>query len=241
VAERIAGPLASDTPLVTAGSAFVAWANRSELPAPGKPRKPKPPPGVPEPQDVLSVAIDRALDKARPRSAACEAWPRTFATDGGTLYCCSANGPLLSVACAGATCTTRKEPVVCPDSLIVTGEQLFLAQDSRIFSFAREHGPLKQLIKRKRRVRELRASPTHLYWFEGDASAEVWRAPKDGSSAPELVARRQAAAASLAVSDRRVYWVAEAPGAGAAPEAAGTQSAHVISPHRAIYALTFAP
>lgn len=241
--ERLAGPLTSDTPLVSSSSGWVAWANRSEPPTPGKPRaKNKLLTGIPEPQDVLSVAIDRALDKGSVRKAACEVWPRTFAADDGGQYCCTTNQPLLAITCAGATCTTRKEPAVCPDAVLAGGDSLYLAQDTRIFALAREHAALRQLVKRKRRIRELRASSTHLYWLEGDASAEVWRAPKDGTGSAELIARHQAAAASLAVTDRRVYWVAEAPASAAsAPAPGGTQAAHATSVHRAIYALSVSP
>jgi len=213
---RIAGPLASETPLSVAGS-YVSWAHRTSLPAPttksrtNRAKRPAFP--LPAERDVFTAPLAHALDKAQIRSAECSQWPAQFIGDDSAQYCCDESGPLTLIDCAGAKCKSRAYPATCPARLALDERSLFFPQDVRILLLDRSSGQLRQLVRRKRRARELAINGTHVYWLEGDQQAEIWRARKTASAAggAELVVKRQANVSALAVDDQGLYWVAEGP------------------------------
>jgi len=230
-AERVAGPLASETPLVVSGTGFVSWANRSPAPSGktrGKRRAPAPAATL---RDIMTTNLERPTDRTLLREAQCGSWPRTFGADDRGQYCCDQGSALTQLDCSNGACKSRAQPVACPPELVVESDQLYFAQDTRVYAFDRERRQLRQLAKRKRRPREIRVKGDHVYWLEGDPHADIWRVVRDGSAAPELLARRQINAGELSISDERVYWVAVT-----SPAAAGDAGA----PGRTLYALPLA-
>jgi hypothetical protein len=204
---------------------------------------------VPASGDVISVAIDRALEKSEFHTAQCGDWPKSFIADDRGQYCCNQAGPLTSLDCSAGACKGHPYPLSCSDDLVLDADQLFATQDTRIVAVDRASGQVKQLFRRKRHTRELHASATHLYWFEGDAQADLYRAPKTGTAAAELLARRQLAAEFLTIGDSGACWVAAAPRTELDFESASQKSSHAEAgatvtkahplelPHRAIYCL----
>jgi hypothetical protein len=127
----------------------------------------------------------------------------------------------MKLDCTNGPCKSRTEPVACPTELALEAEQLFFAQDNRVYAFDRERRQLRQLSKRKRRPREVTVKGKYVYWFEGDPHAEIWRVVRDGSTPAELLARRQVSARALSISDDQVYWVAVARSGSSEPDAGG--------------------
>jgi hypothetical protein len=220
--ERVFGPLASESSLVVSGTGFVSWVNRSaETAASAKLRSKRraQPPGLPALRELLTANLERPTDRSLLREATCGAWPATFAGDDRGQYCCDQGGALMKLDCTSGPCKSRAEPVACPTELALESEQLFFAQDTRVYAFDRERRQLRQLSKRKRRPREVTVEGKYVYWLEGDPHAEIWRVVRDGSAPAELLARRQISARALSVSDDRVYWVAIASTGGSEPDA----------------------
>jgi hypothetical protein len=220
--ERVFGPLASASPLVVSGTGFVSWANRNaETAASAKLRSKRraQPAGVPALRELVSANLERPFDRSLFREAVCNAWPSTFAGDDRGQYCCDQGGALTQLDCTSGVCKSRAQPVACPDELALEADQLYFAQDTRVYAFDRERRQLRQLAKRKRRPRELTVRGKHVYWLEGDPHAELWRVARDAATPPELLARRQVSARALAVSDEQVYWVALASGGASEADA----------------------
>ncbi|HVU00310.1 MAG TPA: protein kinase [Polyangiaceae bacterium] len=208
---RIAGPLASDTPLVVASDGTVSWSNRAERSSAGGARDRAAPPAAL--RRIFSVSLEALGEKEKPRTFECNVWPRTFTADREGTYCCDAGKPLSRVECSHGRCTSESFDALCPDELQMDRDRLYFAQDVRVLSLDRKSGKLKALSKRRRHPRSLALDAGFLYWIEGEHPAEVWRvaADADGNAAPELVARRKTPLTSLAAEASTVYFVGDAP------------------------------
>jgi len=213
---RLAGPLASDTPLVLSASGYLSWVSREARAAEGSRRRGAPdalPPG--SLRRVFSAPLDSLLEKDRTATVECPTWPQTFVADEQGAYCCDASKPLAHAECNHGHCTSDPYDALCPEEIAMDAERLYFAQDLRVLSLDRKTGNLKAMAKRKRRPRQVTLGGGFVYWLEGEPSAEVWRIaldPADGS-APELLAHRQAGLAALAADETALYFVADAAGA----------------------------
>ncbi len=213
---RIAGPLASDTPIVLSGAGYVSWTNRARRPDDGAPASARPravlsPP--PSPRSISFVAVDGLPDKARIGSAECNQWPAAFAGGPENQYCCDRKQPVTLVECKGSNCAYRPLDATCPDVIADDGDRLYFAEETKIVSLDRKTGKLGVLSKRKRQARSVTVGGDFVYWLEGEPIADVFRVKKDASDpgSAEMIARRQIDVLDLAASDRAVFWTARPP------------------------------
>jgi hypothetical protein len=209
---RLAGPLASDTPIVLSDSGFVSWANRSpsEAARHGGRGSTLPPSSL---RRIFSAAFDALLEKGKIMTVECPTAAHTFIADGAGTYCCDASKPLARTHCERGRCTSDTYDALCPEELRMDSERLYFAQDVRVLSLDRKSGKLKALSKRKKRPRVLVLAGGFLYWLEGERLADVWRIaadPADGT-VPELLARHQVGVTSLVADGSALYFLADAP------------------------------
>jgi hypothetical protein len=206
---RIAGPLASDSPLVVdRGAHWVSWVSRSPK------RK-----GLPTPYRwVYTARLDSSVLSQKPRVIECDRWPAMFIGDGQQQLCCEVGQPLLVYACpVGKKCVPRRFPVMCPEAMVLAADTLYFAQGAHLLSLERASSRVKVIAKAQRKPRELAVDDQFVYWVEGQEGGELWRVAKaqrdSGPAAPELMARAQDRPNWLAVDGAGLVWaVSEAPG-----------------------------
>jgi len=211
VARRVAGPLASPTPLVMTGE-WLSWVNRSPRPAIPKTKGAKRPAGAPlppGPHDVMTAKLDATLGSAAPRSNPCPTWPAIFAGDEQQQLCCDEAQALNAIECQGQVCKPRRFFIACPRLLVLDEANGYFAYDVKISAFPRRSGEVRQLVKRARKATEIAVDDHYLYFIE---EAELYRVKKTpGAGSAELMARAQHAPHSLSADGTGVFWAAGEP------------------------------
>jgi hypothetical protein len=248
---RVAGPLASETPIFLSPAGFVFWSNRAkrgDTASATAPRaRPLSPP--PSPRGVSFTSADALADKPRVTNADCNQWPAAFVGGPDGQYCCDKKQPVTLVDCKGSNCAYRPLAATCPDVFADDGDRIYFADETRIVMLDRKSGKLDALSKRKRQPRAVTIGGDYVYWLEGEPISDVFRLKKDTQdpASAEMVARRQVEAFALSASDRAVFWVARAPAdvaVGSAKHAPSkaAKAAHGVTGSRgptALYVLVF--
>lgn len=217
-ATRVAGPFASETPILFSADGTISFSNRAKRAEPVQTKSGRPalsPP--PSPRLVLSIRADSVGDKSRFATAECNQWPAAFAGGSPNQYCCDRKQPLTLVECHGASCAYRPLDVMCPDVLADDGQRLYFAEEMRIAVLDRKDQKVATLSKRKRQPRTVTIGGDYVYWLEGEPLSDVFRIKRDSSdpTSAEMIARRQIDATEIAATDRAVFWVSRAPGESA--------------------------
>lgn len=223
VPTRVAGPLASASPIFSSSGGYLYWANRaarSDVPGTGRAGSALAPP--PSPRSVQSVPADGISDRARITAAECNQWPSAFVGGADSQYCCDKKQPVTLVECKGTNCAYRPLDATCPDVFADDGDRLYFAEETRVVTLEKKSERIATLSKRKRQPRAVTVAGNYVYWLEGEPFSDIFRIRKDAKdpASAEMIARRQVDASELAAGDAAVFWVAKGP-----PDSAATGGA----------------
>ncbi len=190
--------------VVDASGGYVAWATR----APGAA-----PPG--KPNGVVVAPLDASLLDKHPAPVDCQGPVTAFAGDLDGAVCCRAGGLITGYPCASGSCKPHRYRMACPAAMVLDHDYVYYPSGVRVLGVDRKSGKLRQFARRGTPTRDLAFGGGYLYFFAGDRDADVLRVKRlqvGAASLPELLARHQHDAASLAADQHGVYWTVQAAG-----------------------------